>query len=252
MLLPVGDHHLHTVDLGRGAPLLLHGGWVASWDLWLPLIERLQHRWRCVAFDHRGTGASTFPPEAITASALVDDVFRVMDAHGLDRTVIAGESLGGLVALQAVLRAPARFEGLILVGSLPAMPAPRPGVAEAIAADWAGYVGGFVAACLPEPDAAPLHRLGRQALLPAGPDAGLAMYAAHAGLAPVLEDVAVPTLVVHGGRDAVSPLAHGRELAARIPGAELVVIEDAGHVPIVTRPEAVAAAIEGWWARRAA
>lgn len=249
MMIAVEGHHLRSVDLGRGTPLLMHDGWVASWDLWLPLIERLQHRWRCIAYDHRGTGASTFPPDAISAPALVDDVFRVLDAHRIERAVIAGESLGSLVCMQAVLRSPARFAGLVLVGSSARTGPARAEHAAALRADWPGYIEDFVTACLPEADAGPLHRLGQNALLPAGADAAARMSAAHAELAPALESIAVPTLVLHGAEDLSAPLAGAREVAARIPGAELVVFDDAGHVPILTRPDAVAAAIDRWWDR---
>ena len=108
MLLPVDGHHLRVADLGRGTPILMHDGWVASWDLWLPMIELLQHDWRCIAYDHRGTGASTFPPASISAPALVDDVFRVLDALEVERCVLAGESMGCLVVQQAALRAPGK------------------------------------------------------------------------------------------------------------------------------------------------
>lgn len=248
VLLPVDGHHLHTVDLGRGTAVLLHDGWIASWQLWLPLIERLQDGWRCIALDHRGAGASTFPPSAISAPALVDDVFRVLDAYGIERAVLAGESLGSLVCLQAVLRDPSRFLGLVMVGSFPSGLNPGEHVTAAIRADWPAYVDRFVRACLPEPDAGPLHRLAAGTLLPAGPQAAVRMTAEHVGIAPDASAVAVPALVVHGALDSIAPVEGARELAARLPDADLVVLEDAGHVPILTRPDAVAGAMRSWWA----
>jgi pimeloyl-ACP methyl ester carboxylesterase len=246
-----------VVDLGRGTPLLMHDGWVASWGLWLPLIERLQHRFRCIAFDHRGSGASTFPPGAITADALVDDLFRVLDAAAVDRAILAGESLGAITCLRAVLRDPSRFLGLVLAGGFPrTAPAAPVGDPDADASrsavrdDWPGYVAEFVTACLPEPGAEALRRFGQQTLLPAGPEAALRMTAELAGLAPPLEDVGVPTLVVHGALDAISPPTGADELAARIADADLVTLDDAGHVPILTRPDVVASAVQEWVTRR--
>ncbi|MBV8941641.1 MAG: alpha/beta fold hydrolase [Solirubrobacterales bacterium] len=198
MLLPVEGHHLHMVDLGQGTPLVLHSGWVASWGLWLPLVERLQTRWRCVGYDHRGTGASTFPPEAIRAEALVDDLFRVLDALAIEQAVIAGESLGCMVCLGAVLSDPSRFLGLITVGGGPRVPEQRGEAAVADPVDWPIRIAKFVDACLPEPDAAPMHRFAEGTLLPSGPEAAARMSAALAGTAPELEAVAVPTLVIHG------------------------------------------------------
>lgn len=180
VILPVEGSHLHVVDLGRGTPMLMHDGWVASWSLWLPLIEQLQDRWRCLAYDHRGTGAR----------------------HEL-----------------------------------------------AVSSDWPQYVENFVAACLPEPDAGPLHRFGHQTLLPAGPEAAIRMTAVHAGLEPPLETVSVPTLVVHGALDAIALPEGAHELARWIPDAELVVVHDAGHVPVLTRPEVVASCVDDWWSR---
>lgn len=255
MLIPVDDHHLRVADLGRGTPLLLHDGWVASWDLWLPLIEQLQHEWRCVAYDHRGAGASTFPPSAIAPSALVDDVFRVLDAAGIEQCVVAGESMGCLVVEQAVLRDPSRFLGLVLVGG-PVTSLPEPGDAELMAARaenmrsaWPAYVDGFVSACLPEPDSAPLHRWGVQTLLPAGAEAGVTMITAYADVLVPVEEIGVPTLVIHGTADAIIPVEAGRAAAARIPGAELVELDGVGHVPPLTRPSETAAAIRQWWSR---
>lgn len=249
-MLPIEGHYLRTVDLGQGTPILMHDGWVASWELWLPLIEQLQGRWRCIAYDHRCSGASTFPPEATSFQSLVDDVFRVLDAHGVGQAVLAGESLGGMVCMQAALREPSRVAGLVLVGSFPRT-APSGGRARATRnhSNWQSRIGDFVTACLPEQDAAPLHRLARGTLLPAGPEAAEATSAAFAGQAPALESIGVPTLVIHGALDAISPLAGAHELAARIPGAELFIQDDAGHVPILTRPVSVAKVLDTWWER---
>ena len=249
VLIPVENHHLHTVDLGQGTPILMHDGWVASWELWLPMIERMQSRWRCIALDHRGAGATTLPPSTISADALVDDVFRVLDAHDVDRCVIAGESLGSLACVQAALREPSRFAGMVLIGSMVRAPALTPEAEEEMTSDWSDYVAQFVAACLPEPDAEPLRRLGRNTLVTAGPVAAAQMTRAHAGISPDFAGVTTPTLVVHGTLDVIAPLEGARQVAATIPGASLVELEGAGHVPLLTRPLEVVDALSSWWSR---
>src|SRR4051812_27385793 len=80
----------------------------------------MHRRWRCIGFDHRGSGASSFPAESISPTALVDDLFRVLDRLEVDTCVLAGESLGALTCLLAVLREPQRFDGLVLVDGAPA------------------------------------------------------------------------------------------------------------------------------------
>jgi len=75
-------------------------------------------QWRTVAYDHRGSGATVAPVASITAEQLVDDLFAVLDAYGIDHCVLAAESSGALTALSAALAQPARIKGLALVGSM--------------------------------------------------------------------------------------------------------------------------------------
>lgn len=117
--------------------------------------------------------------------------------------------------------------------------------------DYSGYVAGFVDACVPEPDSEHVRRWGRQILMRADPDAAARMIEAHfeQSIAPDLTKVAVPTLVLHGRLDQIVPLDIGQAVASAIPDAELVVIPEAGHVPTMTRPQAVVDAIESWSSR---
>src|SRR5437764_15485489 len=121
MFLPVDGYELMVVEFGSGpVTFVAHGGWVGSWELWLEPFQLMQSRWRCIGYDHRGSGASSFPPESISPTALVDDLFRVLDHFQVEKCVLAGESLGALTCLLAVLRDPARFHGLVLVDGVPA------------------------------------------------------------------------------------------------------------------------------------
>jgi pimeloyl-ACP methyl ester carboxylesterase len=67
---------------------------------------------------------------------------------------------------------------------------------------------------------------------------------------PEAELIEQPTLILHGELDVVVPPAVARTLAATIPNAELVLIPNAGHVPTITRPDAVADAVNAWWSAR--
>jgi len=63
-----------------------------------------------------------------------------------------------------------------------------------------------------------------------------------------LSEISLPTLIIHGSRDVITPVAASENLAARIPNSRLVIIEGAGHVPTITRPVDVAKAIEDFFA----
>lgn len=210
----------------------------------------MQSRWRCISYDHRGAGASTFPPESITPMALVDDVFAVLDHFSVDRCVLAGESLGALTAVAAVLRDPSRFVGLVLVDGVPFTDGVvDPGEREAMMSDFPGYVKAFVAACVPEPDSEHLRRWAEQILLRAHPAAAAEMRESHvaAAIRPDYGGVSVPTLVVHGELDHIVPLNAGHYVAGAIAGATLEILPGAGHVPSVTQPAALVATIDNWW-----
>jgi pimeloyl-ACP methyl ester carboxylesterase len=250
VFVAAGGYLLNTVEFGSGRrTFVAHGGWVGSWELWQEPFQLMQDHWRCIGYDHRGSGASTFPPEAISADGLVDDLFTVMDHYGVDDCVLAGESLGALTCLQAVIRDPSRFVGLVLVDGAPAASRERTGpLVDGSRADYPQTVAAFVDACVPEPDSEHIRRWGRQILLRAEPEAAARIFESHyeREVAVDLTQVSVPTLVIHGADDAIVPLAIGEAVAAAIPTSDLVVLPDTGHVPTLTRPRELVEAIDRW------
>lgn len=166
----------------------------------------------------------------------------------MPRCVLAGESLGGLTCVLAALAAPERFDGLVLVDAVTATP--DFGEQTAVRSAYPRYVSQFIAASVPEPDSAHIARWGSQILLRAEPEAAARMYESQSSITPDLAAISVPTLLIHGERDAIVPLSAASAAAATIPDAELVVIAEAGHVPTMTRPDRVVDAIEQWAMRR--
>jgi len=149
MFTRINGHLLNTVAFGSGPrTLVAHGGWVGSWELWQQPFELLSDEWRCISYDHRGTGESPVSPEQITPEALVDDLFAVLDAYGVRRCVLAGESLGTLVVLGAAARRPERFEGLVLVdgGFAVSEQLVRP-LIDGARRDWPATAAWFAGAC---------------------------------------------------------------------------------------------------------
>lgn len=250
MFLDVDGYQLHAVEFGAGTTTFVaHGGWVGNWELWQEPFQLMQSRWRCLAYDHRGSGASSFPAETINPTVLVDDLFRVMDHFEVVSCVLAGESLGALTCLQAVARDPSRFDGLVLVDGIPAASEERSAaLVQGSRNDYAATVRAFVDACVPEPDSEHIRRWGRQILLRAEPEAAARILECHyqEGVAPDLERITVPTLVIHGENDNIIPVQIATMVAAAIPTARLVILDDAGHVPTLTRPHDVVNAIETW------
>jgi pimeloyl-ACP methyl ester carboxylesterase len=249
MFVAAGGFLLNTVEFGSGSrTFLAHGGWVGSWELWQEPFQLMQSRWRCISYDHRGSGASTAPPAAISPQALVDDLFAVLDHYNVERCVLAGESLGALTCLQAVLQAPERFDGLVIVDGVPAASAGSQMLIDGSRADYPATVKAFVDHCLPEPESDHLRRWGRQILLRADPEAAARLLESHLQeqIAPALNQLDAPTLIIQGEHDVIVTMQDAQHMADTIPTAQLVVIPDAGHVPTLSRPAQVVAAIDAW------
>ena len=97
-----------------GCPLLfLHGTGCDASD-WVPVIEGLPRKLRCIALDFRGHGQSTVPIHPFTLADLADDVLHLTDHLGLEKFVIVGHSLGGMVAMGVARRSPS-VAGLVLL-----------------------------------------------------------------------------------------------------------------------------------------
>lgn len=242
---------LFSLAFGAGPRALLAiGGWAGSAELWHPVFGQLPG-WRCVGLDHRGSGASRGPVEAIRFDAMVEDLPAAADAHGLPRCVLAAESSGAAVALAAALRWPERFTGLVLVGGAwqPPPPAAEQAFAAALRADHEATLQAFATRCLPEPGSEDLREWGLQILRRCGQAQALALLAtrSQAEVHRHLADLRVPALLLHGLLDTVSPPAASQALAEALPQATLRLLPGLGHVPMLTAPALLAQAIEERW-----
>ena len=231
-------------DRGVGDPLLVIGGFGASSAVLEPLAELWSTRFRCITYDHPGTGRSSKRACSLSTANLAASATRVLDELEIDAAHVAGLSLGGAIAQELALRFPHRVRGLILVststtGPLSSPPDPR---LLAVATGrivkqsvkrrrlWiapALFSGGFLER---EPDRAE-ELLRPLSAHPPAPWSLAGQYLA-AGLhdrALDLHRIHAPTLVLHGERDVLVPVANAERLARGIPDAQLRVLPDAGH-----------------------
>lgn len=245
---------LHVEDRGAGDPLLAIGGFAVSSAVFDTVADGYAEHFRYVTYDHPGTGRSTRRALPITTAALAASAVRVLDELGIDSAHVIGHSLGGAIATELALRFPHRVRGLILVGTstsgpLSVPPSPRT-LARALRHGMrtAFFSEEFLAH---EPDRTRL--LMRGVAAHRAPPWSLVGQFLAAGLhdrALDLHRIAAPTLVIHGERDVLVPVANAHRLAAGIPDAELQIVPGAGHAVELERPGETLAIVREWLARR--
>lgn len=261
------------LEVGTGEPtLFFHGGpnAAATWSYLAASTVGL----RCLLLDRPGTGLSEALPELPTASTLgrvqEDLTLDVLDALGIDRAHLVGSSLGGFAALRAAASAPQRVRRIVLLGC----PAFVPGWTQpAFFKVLRTPVLGRAVVTLPPSRTSvrmSVRQLGHQASLRAGtiPKPMLDWIRAWQGATDTMRNdaamivrcgtwrdgfdrsldlgdetlrtVSAPTLVVAGTDDPVGGEAIVRELAGRLPRAEIAVMAGAGHLPWLDDPQRVA------------
>ncbi|WEB39708.1 4-carboxymuconolactone decarboxylase [Streptomyces yunnanensis] len=237
----------HRIDGPDGAPVLVLGAALGTtWHMWDRQIPELTRQWRVIRFDLPGHGGS--PAHAATSIAEVADrLVATLDVLGVERFGYAGCDLGGAVGIQLALTRPQRVTSLALVSS-----SPRYGTADA----WRqrGVVirtNGLepIARTAPEHWFTPGFAGGQAAIVEWAvqmvrtTDPGCYIAACEALAAydvrSSLGRVGVPTLVVVGAEDQVTPTTEARTLVAGIPDASLALIPGTSHLAPVEQPAAV-------------
>jgi len=237
--------------------ILLIGGMGASMDWWEDeFCQRLAAGGRFVIrYDHRDTGQSVSYPAGApgyTGADLAADVVGMLDALGRRSAHLAGISMGGALAQQVALAHPERVDSLVLMSTSPAVPsgAKLPPMSEELRAwfaaevprpDWAeraaiiDYLTGYERQLETAEYFDEAHVRGLVARIVDRTRDMAASVMNHAlaeegALARGrLDDIAAPTLVIHGTADPLFPFGHGEALAGGIPRARLLPLEGVGH-----------------------
>ena len=238
---------LHYEERGSGPPLLLVPGIPAIASDWAPLAERLSGSRRAIAYDNRGSGASTVTPPPYTTAGLAADALGLLDALEIERADVFGMSLGGMIAQELALGWPERVGRLVLgcthCGLAHAAPPEREaGLAFAMETDdWAERMRALAPfAFAPGVDGELLRpfieKKSADVQDPDGYRGQIAAVLAH-DTYERLPEIRRPTLVLTGESDRVVPAASSNVLHERIPDSRLEVVGGAGHLFFLERPE---------------
>lgn len=245
---------LHYTEQGQSTPLVLLHGFPFSNALWRDQANGLADFCRVITPDLRGHGASPTPGGIYTMELMAQDVLRLLDTLGVEKAAIMGHSMGGYVALAMWRLAPDRFTAFGLIAShvWPDTEEVRQGRYNQVNAVEQRGARAMAEAMLPRlfgPHLAedePIKESAEMMMMankPAGIIGALRGIAIRPDSSDLLPTVNVPTLILAGDSDLIVPLARAEAMAAALPNATLITVENAGHLPMLEQPHATTLAL---------
>jgi pimeloyl-ACP methyl ester carboxylesterase len=230
---------IHYEVHGSGPPLLLTHGFSSTSAMWQGQIDALARDHTLVLWDMRGHGQSDYPddPKAYSEALTVGDMAAMLDAIGADRAIVGGLSLGGYMSLAFYRAYPERVRALLIIDT-------GPGFKKDDARDAWNRRAHDTADRFEREGLDVLKSASRERSTVSHRNAGGLARAARgmltqrdAAVIELLPEIKVPSLVVVGADDTPF-LAASDYMAAKIPGAQKIVIPAAGHAVNIDQPQA--------------
>ncbi len=242
-LARVGDVNIYHETRGRGEPLLLIMGLGGGSSLWWRQVDFLSSEYRVISYDSRGVGRTDTPDTPYSMDMMVADAAGLLRTLGIGWAHVYGVSMGGMVAQELALRHPGLVSSLVLgattCGGGQAVLPPPEAVRELFSimtlppAEVARVSASvtFSAGFMKNHPARVREWLKKGALSPPSAAGFRRQAEAVAGFETYdrLPLISAPTLILAGTADELIPAENSRILASRIPRAELVLFEGAGH-----------------------
>jgi 3-oxoadipate enol-lactonase len=237
------DHRLRGPE---GAPVLvLSNSLGTTQELWARQLPALAERFRVLTYDHPGHGSSGLPEQPCTIESLTRSFVTLLDELHLERVSLCGVSLGGMVGMTLALEEPERVDRLVLACTSAYVGPPEgwaerarmvrtkgmEAVADTVIGRW--FTPEFEDE---EPETVARFRAMLAATAPEGYARCCDALSAWDARERV-SAIAVPVLVVAGEHDPAIPVEQAKLLASRVPAARLRILERAGHLANVERPE---------------
>jgi pimeloyl-ACP methyl ester carboxylesterase len=257
-IVEVNGVKLHYEEAGSGPPLLLISGLGQNRLAWATVVPELSKTYRCITFDNRGTGQSEVPDGPYSMNDLSDDAAALIEYLDIGPVPAIGWSMGGVVLQSMLIDHGQLLSRAVLLSTLPSYTGVQDAWLDGLLALRQAGASPVVMGASSLPWAFTPYTLvdhGRtQAFLELGlQDPEPTTYAGFAAQArgirefdrrDELHTVTVPTLVLVGAEDVLTPPSQAVEMAERIPGAKLVVLPRGGHGMIIEFPMPTLQAIE--------
>ncbi|HEY4643680.1 MAG TPA: alpha/beta fold hydrolase, partial [Bacteroidota bacterium] len=242
--------HYELAGPTNGKPVVFIHGFPFSRAMWGPQVEWLSGEYQILAYDVRGHGESDTGDGQYLIEFFVDDLFNLLDHCGIRKAVVCGLSMGGYIALRAIERNPERFAGLVLAdtrsdadtneGKLKRAASIRTLTAEGVKV----FADGFLKAVFAsesfqnKPETVTFIRGIIEKTSPTAIVGTLIALAGRTDTTPSLERIQVPTLIIVGEHDTLTPPSAAEAMKKKIPNSELVVVRSAAHMSNLENHEA--------------
>jgi len=239
----IGNLKIAYTLSGNGPPIVLLHGWMCNRNFWKEQIQFLSKTYQVLAPDFRGHGDSDIPEGEYTIERLSDDLYKIIKRLTINKAVVVGHSMGGMVAQQFCVSHVEYVSGLILVSTIAAdledrliskrieKDTPRLGFRNAFLRYFDGWF---------DIDTDPnIVRWVREQMLRTSESVGLNLTRSYRrfDLRTHISTLNIPTLVIGSASDASAVSDEAKTLTKLIPDAQLIMIEGCGHFPMLETPQ---------------
>ncbi|HEY1015596.1 MAG TPA: alpha/beta hydrolase [Herpetosiphonaceae bacterium] len=245
-VIVVDDQVVHYETFGRGRPVLFLHGWLGSWRYWMPTMEVVARDFRTYSFDFWGFGDSDKTggtgSNSVSITNFSDQVIRFLDSMGIEKVPLVGHSMGGMVALKTAIRYPDRVSKVAAVGApivgtslsgllkltdnqyVSRAMARVPVVTKFLFRWFLGDINDTSSGEILDDSVKPTEESLRRAV-------GSMM---RTDLRPELDQLRMPTLIIHGARDdIVNPNQADIFLQRELPNVQVFVMTESRHFPFL-------------------
>jgi 3-oxoadipate enol-lactonase len=235
----------------KKTPVVLIHGFPVNHEMWNEQAIALKNSYRVITYDLRGLGQSKIQDGQYTMETMVDDFFSLLDHLKLERVNVVGFSMGGYIALRAIERSPSRFQGLVLADTQSkadsneaklkrsnAMTAIK-GKSEELHKFGSNFFQSALSPKTFKENPKVMNQLIQMfdANLESGVSGGLLAMISRTDTTTSLSQIKIPTLILVGDEDPITPVKVAQLLNARINGSKMQLISGAGHFSPVENPK---------------
>ncbi|MFN0188776.1 MAG: alpha/beta fold hydrolase [Bacteroidia bacterium] len=250
IFIEVNDIKVCYDDHGKGeTPIIFIHGFPFDKFMWQPQLDLFGKNHRVIAYDIRGFGKSTLGSVQGSINLFADDLVSFMDGLKIGKAIVCGLSMGGYILLNAIIRYPQRFDAIILsdtqciADSFEAKEKRKKAISQIVAGKINDFAMGFIANIFSDEtkktkgDVVEKIKSTILTTRAEAVTATLSVLAEREDLCSSISQIEVPTLIICGEKDIVTPVEQAEFLFTTIPNSQLKIIDNAGHMSNLEQPD---------------